>query len=113
MKKRQTSNSKEHYHARDRSPLYAHAKNTSTHEHLKAIASSIKAKARAQQQESTPHERPLYNERHTTKASEGENDADQEDGRCNDEPDTTHNYFTHTQHTGENEVTPTKHDTTP
>ena len=97
---------------RDRSPFYAHAMNTSTPEQLKAIASSIKAKAKAQQQENTPHERQLYNERFNTKASEGENDADKEDGfaTCNDDSDATHEYFNRMQHTRENEVTPAKHD---
>ena len=46
--------------------------------------------------------------------SEGENDADQEDGfaTCNDEPNASDDYFDQTQHTRENEVAPAKHDTT-
>jgi hypothetical protein len=47
MKKRDITNNKELYNTRDRSPFYAHAMKTPSHEHLKAIASTIKTKARA------------------------------------------------------------------
>jgi hypothetical protein len=85
---------------RDRSPFYAHAMKAPTHEHLRAIASTIKAKARAQQQESTPHERQLVNERYTTRTSEGENDADLEDGftTCNDAPTSDINTYDSSSH---------------
>ncbi len=60
MKKRDTTNNNELYNTRDRSPFYAHAMKTPTHEHLEAIASNIKTKSRALQ-ENTPYERQLYN----------------------------------------------------
>ena len=64
------------------------------------MTSNSKVKTRAQQQEGTP-----YSDQHTTetqfmrKVSEGENDADQEDGfaTCNDEltPDINTERYTH------------------
>jgi hypothetical protein len=63
------------------------------------MAGSIKSKARALQQESTPYsEQQPITVQHANKVSEGENDADQEDGfaTCNDElvPDIVNERYT-------------------
>jgi hypothetical protein len=84
---------------RDRSPFYAQAQKPPLHEHLRTMSNNIKTKARALQQESTPHnDHPIGETQHIKKLSEGENDADQEDGfaTCNDEllPDIVNERYT-------------------
>jgi hypothetical protein len=64
------------------------------------MVGNTKTKARAQQHESTPHDEHHISEtQHMKKLSEGENDADQEDGfaTCNDElvSDIVNERYTH------------------
>ncbi len=82
-----TNNSRETVNTRDRSPFYAQAQKPPLHGHLRVMTSTSKVKARAHQQESTPHnEQHLSEAQHMRKLSGG--DADQEDGflSCYDEP---------------------------